>query len=73
MTAKPNQIEAFRLLNKVTAAPMFACFKAVAGAYRDFDIETLMVLAWTAFRWQRDGKIPRPDERPTITFPEVPR
>jgi hypothetical protein len=52
---------------------MFACFKAVAGAYRDFDIETLMVLAWTAFRWQRDGKIPRPDERPTITFPEVPR
>jgi hypothetical protein len=61
----------FGALDSTTAAPLVACFRAVAGGYPDLDVETLMLLVWVCARWEREGAIPVGQRLPVIVLAPV--
>lgn len=56
--AEQTSRAAFHKLDSVTAAPLAACFRAVAAGYPDLSYETLLRAAWACFVLEREGKVP---------------
>lgn len=55
---------AFGELDSTAAAPMVACFRAVAAGYPALSYETLLTVAWACFAWEREGVIPSGERVP---------